>query len=86
MMFVRRELALGGHEMLVPGADIEDVTWNGEAARAFGVNWAVVPFEHHAGKAGAVDFLRDFVVLFCELGKDDPGGHQQCIRWQSNQH
>ena len=23
-MFVRRELALGGHEMLVPGADVED--------------------------------------------------------------
>jgi hypothetical protein len=41
MMFVRRELALGGHEMLVPGADVEDVTWHGEAARAFGVNWAV---------------------------------------------
>ncbi len=47
-MFVRRELVLGGHEMLVPGAGIVDVTWHGEAARAFGMNWAVVPFEHHA--------------------------------------
>ncbi len=84
-MFVRRELALGGHEMLVPGADVEDVTWHGEAAKAFGVNWAVVPFECHAGKAGAVDFLRDFVVLFESLVKDDPGGHHQCIGWQSCQ-
>jgi hypothetical protein len=33
-MFVRRELALGWHGMLVPGADVEDVTWHGEAARA----------------------------------------------------
>ncbi len=64
MMFVRRVLALGWHGMLVPDADIEDVTWHGEAARVFGVNWAVVPFKCHAGKAGAVDFLRDFVVLF----------------------
>ncbi len=62
-------MALGGHEMLVPGADVEDVTWHGEAARAFGVNWAVVPFERHAGKAGAVAFLRDFVVLFESLAK-----------------
>ncbi len=54
-MFVRRELALGGHEMLVPGADVADVTWHGEAARAIGVNWAVVLFEHHAGKVGAVN-------------------------------
>ncbi len=69
MMFVRRELALGGHGMLVPGADVEDITWHGEAARAFGVNWAVVPFKCHAGKAGAVDFLRDFVVLFESLAK-----------------
>ncbi len=50
-MFVRRELVLGGHEMPVPGADIVDVSWHGKAARAFGVNWAVVPFERHAGKA-----------------------------------
>ncbi len=54
--------------MLVPGADVADVTWHGEAARAFGVNWAVVSFERHAGE-GAVDFLRDFVgemaKLFC---------------------
>jgi hypothetical protein len=62
-------LALGGHEMLVPGADIEDITWHGEAARAFGVNWAVVPFKCHAGKAGAVNFLRDFLVLFESLAK-----------------
>ncbi len=62
-------MALGGHEMLVPGADVEDVTWHGEAARAFGVNWAVVPFECHAGEAGAIDFLRDFVVLFESLAK-----------------
>jgi hypothetical protein len=68
-MFVRRELALGGHEMLVPGADVEDVIWHGEAARAFGVNWAVVPFKCHAGEAGAVNFLRDFVVLFESLAK-----------------
>ncbi len=68
-MFVRRELALGGHAMLVPGADVEDVAWHGEAARAFGMNWAVFPFERHAGKAGAVNFLRDFVVLLESLAK-----------------
>jgi hypothetical protein len=68
-MFVRRELALSGHEMLVPGADVGDISWHGEATRAFSVNWAVVPFEHHAGKAGALDFLRDFVVLFESLAK-----------------
>jgi hypothetical protein len=68
-MFVRRELALGGHGMLVPGADVEDITWHGEAARAFGMNWAVVPFKCHAGKAGAVNFLRDFIVLFESLAK-----------------
>ncbi len=33
------------------------------------MNWAVVPFECHAGKAGAIDFLRDFVVLFESLVK-----------------
>jgi hypothetical protein len=53
MMFVRRELALGGHEMLVTGADVEDVTWHGEVTKAFGVNWTVVPFKCHAVKAGA---------------------------------
>ncbi len=58
---------LGWHGMLIPGADVEDVTWHGEAARAFGVNWSVVPFKCHAGKAGAVYFLRDFVVLFESL-------------------
>ncbi len=60
---------LGGHGMLVPGADLEDITWHGEAARAFGVNWAVVPFKCHAGKVGAVDFLRDFIVHFESLAK-----------------
>ncbi len=34
-----------------------------------GVNWAVVPFKCHAGKAGAVNFLKDFVVLFESLVK-----------------
>jgi hypothetical protein len=68
-MSVRRELALGGHGMLVPGEDVEDVTWDGEAARAFSMNWAVVPFKCHAGKAGAINFLRDFVVLFESLAK-----------------
>ncbi len=38
-------------------------------ARAFGVNWSVVPFEHRAGKAGANNFLRDLVVLFESLAK-----------------
>ncbi len=33
------------------------------------MNWAVVPFERYAGKAGAVDFLRDFVVFFESLAK-----------------
>ncbi len=68
-MFVRRELALGGHEMPVPGADFVDVSWHGKAAQVFGVNWAIVPFEYRAGKAGAVNFLRDFVVLFESLAK-----------------
>ncbi len=62
-------MGLGGHEMLIPGADIEDVTWHGEVARAFGVNWAVVPFKCHAGKVGTTNFLRDFVVLFESLAK-----------------
>ncbi len=62
-------MALGGHEMPVPGADIVDVSWHRKAAQAFGMNWAVVPFERHAGKAGAVDFLRDFVVLLESLAK-----------------
>jgi hypothetical protein len=63
-MFVRRALVLDGHWMLVPEAEVEDIARHGEAARAFGVNWAVVPFKCHAGKAGAVDFLKDFIVLF----------------------
>ncbi len=68
-MLVRRELALGGHGILVPGADIEDIAWHGEAARAFDVNWAVVPFECHTSKAGAINFFRDFVVLLESLAK-----------------
>ncbi len=60
---------LGGHGMLVSGADIEDITWHGEVARVFGVNWAVVPFKCHAGKAGVVNFLRYFIVLFESLAK-----------------
>ncbi len=68
-MLVRRELALGGHWMLVPGADVEDKARHGEAARAFGVNWAVVPFKCHAGKVGAINFLRDFIVLLESLAK-----------------
>ncbi len=58
-ILVMRELALGGHRMLVPAADIEDIARHGEAAIAFGVNWAVVPFECHADEAGAVKFFRD---------------------------
>ncbi len=68
-MFVRRELVLGGHGMLVPGADVEDITWHGEVARVFGMNCAVVPLKCHAGKAGAINFLRDLVVLFESLAK-----------------
>ncbi len=68
-MVVRRELALGGHGRLVPGADIEDIVRHGEAARAFGVIWAVVPFECHADEAGAIDFFSDFVVLLESLAK-----------------
>ncbi len=60
---------LGGCEMLVPGADVVDVTWHGEAAGASSVNWAVVPFEYHAGKVGATNFVRDLVVLFESLAK-----------------
>ncbi len=33
------------------------------------MNWAVVPFECNASKAGAVNFLRNFVVLFESLEK-----------------
>ncbi len=68
-MLVRRELVLGGHGMLVPGADIEYIAWHGEAARASGMIWAVVPFECRAGKAGAIDFFRDFVVILESPGK-----------------
>jgi hypothetical protein len=55
--------------MLVPGADIEDLARHGEVARVFGINWAVVPFECHAGKAGAFNFFRDFIVLSESLAK-----------------
>ncbi len=68
-MLVRRGLVLGGHGMLVPDADIEDIAGHGEGALAFGMNWAVVPFECHAGKAGAINFFRDFVVLLESLVK-----------------
>ncbi len=68
-MLVRRELALDGHGMLVPGADIEDIARNGEAARACGVNWAVVSFECHTCKVGAIIFFRDFLVLLESLAK-----------------
>jgi hypothetical protein len=53
--------------MLVLGADIEDIARHGEAARVFGMNWAVVPFKCHAGKAGAINFFNDFVVLLESL-------------------
>ncbi len=33
------------------------------------MNWAEVPFKCHTGKAGAVNFLRDFVVLLESLVK-----------------
>ncbi len=33
------------------------------------MNWAVVPLKCHASKGGAVDFLKDFVVLFESLAK-----------------
>ena len=33
------------------------------------MNWAVVPFEHHASEVGVINFLRDFVVLFESLAK-----------------
>ena len=85
-MFVGRELALGGHGMLVSGADVEDITWHGEVARAFGVNWAVVPFKCHAGKAGAIDFLRDFVVLLERLDLSmDLGDVRKLMRTYSGQ-
>ncbi len=62
-------MELGGHVMLIPGADVEDIARHGEAARAFGMNWAVVPLKCHTGKAGAIDFLRDFIVLPESLAK-----------------
>jgi hypothetical protein len=55
--------------MPVPGADVVHVSWHGKATQAFGMNWAVVPFEHYAGKSGPVNLLRNFVVLFESLAK-----------------
>ncbi len=69
VMLVRRELALGGHGMILPGADIEDIAQHGEAARALGMIWAVVPIECNAGKAGAINLCIDFVLLFESLAK-----------------
>ncbi len=43
-VFVRGELALGGHRMVVFDVDVVDVAWHGGSACAFGVRWAVVPF------------------------------------------
>ncbi len=60
---------LGGQGMLVPGADIEDIAQHGEAARAFVVNWDVVPFKCRTGKVVADNILRDFVVLLESLAK-----------------
>ncbi len=60
---------LCGHGMLVAGADIEHIAQHGESTCALGVIWAVVPFECHAGKAGAINFFRDFVVLLESLAK-----------------
>ncbi len=60
---------LGRHGMLVPGADIEDIARHREAVRAFGMNWAVVPLKCHTGKAGAVNFFRDFILLLESLVK-----------------
>jgi hypothetical protein len=66
--------------------NFEDITWHGEAARAFGVNWAVVPFKCHAGKAGAIDFLRDFVVLLERLDLSmDLGDVRKLMRTYSGQ-
>ena len=43
-VFVRGELALGRHRMVVFDVDVVDVAWHGGLACAFGVCWAVVPF------------------------------------------
>ncbi len=56
---------LGGHGMLVPGADIEDIAWHIKV----GMIWAIVLFECHAGKVGAIDFFRNFVVFLESLAK-----------------
>ena len=84
--FKRRELVLGGHGMLVPGADIEYIAWHGEAARASGMIWAVVPFECHAGKADTIHFFRDFVVFLKSLAKMIQAGIANVLKfieWQS---
>ncbi len=33
------------------------------------MNWAVVLFECHAGKVGAINFLRDFIVFLESMAK-----------------
>ncbi len=43
-VFVRGELALGGHRVVEFDEDVVDVAWHGGLACAFGVCWAVVPF------------------------------------------
>ncbi len=43
-VFVRGELALGGHRMVVYDVGVVDVAWHGGSTCAFGVCWAVVPF------------------------------------------
>ena len=43
-VFMRGELALGGHRMVVFDADVVDVAWHGGLTCAFRVCWAIVPF------------------------------------------
>ncbi len=43
-VFVRGEVVLGGHSMVVFDVDVVDVAWHGGLACAFGVCWALVPF------------------------------------------
>ncbi len=43
-VFVRGELALGRHRMVVFDVDVVDVAWHGGLTCASGVCWAVVPF------------------------------------------
>ena len=41
-VFVRGELVLGGHRMVVFDMEVVDVAWHGGSTRAFRVCWAVV--------------------------------------------